>query len=172
MDHRLTSWSPFSSRGKEEEGDAEDLLRCIFPISPPPLPPPPDSPLIRIYIHTSPLFSTGKKERGGRRLKKGFQTRRRGEGEEKKKKEAVPQRSSKGRKGVKKFGGKGESLHLSLSFLLDPPLPTPVNDSSEIPRFIVLLYDDATPQLLRKDSSVWLDFSPFFPPGFPPRPWE
>ncbi len=55
--------------------------------------------------------------------------------------------SSKGRKGVKKFGGKGNPFISHFRFFSlssDPPLPTPVNGSSEIPRFIVLLYDDAT----------------------------
>ena len=178
MDHRLTSWSPFSSRGKEEEGDAEDLLRCIFPISPPPLPPPPDPP-IRIYIHTSPLFSTGKKERGGDGWGRAFKPAAGGRGRRRRRRKLCLRGAQKGGKESRNSGGKGNPFishfrFFSLSLSRSSPshacqwqLKDPTLHSAAVRRCHTSL-----PQLIRKDSSVWLDFSQFFSSGFPPRPWE
>ncbi len=136
------------------------------------------------YIYTHPRFfrqerGKGKRGGGGDGWGRALKTAAGGRGRRRRRRKLCLRGAQKGGKESRNSGGKGNPFishfrFFSLSLSRSSPshacqwqLKDPTLHSAAVRRCHTSL-----PQLIRKDSSVWLDFSQFFSSGFPPRPWE
>ena len=180
MDHRLTSWSPFPPVGKKRRATRKTFydvffLSLLLPSRPRPTP-------LFAYIYTHPRFFRQERRKGEGTVGEGLSNPPPGGGGSRRgrrRRKLCCLRAQKGGKESRNSGGKGNPFISHFRFFsLSPSRSSPSHacqwqlKDPTLHSAAVRRCHTSLPQLIRKDSSVWLDFSQFFSSGFPPRPWE